>query len=342
MSTRFTPDSAERVVENCKGRTLDLHSCSVSSEGVRALSEALAKVNPGRITSLNLFLNSLGASGAAEVKNMCTGEGGGSALRILNVRNNSFGVLGGVEMAKMISENRSLVSLNLDSNGLGPEGVEVVAEALRSNSSLTSLSLAFNRAGAVGAEKVAEALHHNKTLTALDLEGNNVKRASVSLVRSALRSSIQELLLRSNRIKLRGLMALATATEMWGGERGEGGGEEAKSSSSIMTTPTTTMTTTRQQASPTLTTDTAPVRTVTHNNDEDESKGIAKYHSMKPFFEQPSPLSWLLRVDLQYNTSGPEGHRIVVVLELLRHVRLLALSERVMSYVPEEDVLRMR
>mmetsp|Transcript_7646 Transcript_7646/g.12167 ORF Transcript_7646/g.12167 Transcript_7646/m.12167 type:complete len:464 (+) Transcript_7646:254-1645(+) len=132
------------------------------------------------------------------------------------------------------------------------------------------------------------------------------------------------------------------SSSMIGGERGEGGGEEAKSSSSIMTTPTTTMTTTRQQASPTLTTDTAPVRTVTHNNDEDESKGIAKYHSMKPFFEQPSPLSWLLRVDLQYNTSGPEGHRIVVVLELLRHVRLLALSERVMSYVPEEDVLRMR
>jgi len=347
---------------------------------------------------------------------------------------------------------RSLISLNLDSNGLGAEGVEVVAGALRNNSSLTSLSLSFNRAGTVGAEKVAEALNHNKTLTALDFEGNNVKKASVCLVRSALRSSIQvlnlssngisdrsgeriarllapageeaklsspssssssaaslpttvtseekeeeeeeepnggaprqlrELLLRSNRIKLRGLMALATATEVWGRKRrrkmmkraakaktstaattttavirrnidemigttpssvvqggkkekggGGGGNEEAKSSSSTATT--TKILTTKQRAP-------SPTTTIVLVGDKREEIANHDHHPLTLSFEQQPQPSWSqLRVDLQYNTSGPEGIRIIVILELLRYVRLLSLSESVMSYIPENDILRMK
>jgi len=109
----------------------------------------------------------------------------------------------------------------------------------------------------------------------------SVKGTSVGDTRAAAVSLLpSELTLRSNRIGMRGLLALVAAASAWAHDN------EATSITNL-------------------------------------DLGGKKFAT---------------RLDLRYNVNEPEGFRMLVYVEVLRHVRMPQLSETVVGYITEQDL----
>lgn len=91
----------------------------------------------------------------------------------LNLYMNNIGVTGATALAQMLKSNTGLAGLYLDGNNLGDDGATALAEALKYNNALTTLDLNYNNIGNNGATALAGALESNTALTTLWLARND-------------------------------------------------------------------------------------------------------------------------------------------------------------------------
>ncbi|KAF9301293.1 hypothetical protein BGZ91_009615, partial [Linnemannia elongata] len=97
-----------------------------------------------------------------------------SILITLDLRYNSIGPDGALELFEALKINSTLTTLILFNNSIGPDGAQALSEALKTNSTLTTLQLWSNSIGPDGAQALSETLMTNSTLTNLDLSDNSI------------------------------------------------------------------------------------------------------------------------------------------------------------------------
>ena len=168
----------EGLKENTTLQTLDLSATKINNTGILVLVEALKK-NPN-LQKLNLSFNRISALGANDlarlliesklrqliITNNQLGDEGVAILEealkenkfltILNLRLNQIGNLGACALARVLVENRGILSvLRVDYNLIGPEGVDILRAAARWNGKIKSVCLLYNPGLVVNNDSVA-------------------------------------------------------------------------------------------------------------------------------------------------------------------------------------------
>ena len=136
-----------------------------------------------------------------------------SALKTLDLSNNSISDAGAVALAQALHHNSTLWKLYLSNNSIGDAGAVALAQTLHHNSTLKTLDLSNNSISDAGAVALAQALHHNSTLKTLDLSNNSISDAGAVALARALQhnSTLKELDLSNNSISDAGAVAIAQA-----------------------------------------------------------------------------------------------------------------------------------
>jgi len=131
------------------------------------MADCLSTITSLRLTSLNLYSNSIGDEGA---KAIAQSESMRSLIK-LDLSCNSIGDEGAKAIARSESM-RSLTELYLWNNSIGDEGAKAIAQS-ESMRSLTELDLSCNSIGDEGAKAIAQS-ESMRSLTELDLSYNSI------------------------------------------------------------------------------------------------------------------------------------------------------------------------
>ncbi len=112
---------------------------------------------------------------------MLKADSGRARCSELDLRRNSLGDAGAVEIAQAIRYSRSVVHVDLSSNSLGPHAGEAVFASLMANASVTSLDVSSqpgpgrNRLGAKAMLSAIPVLRSSKILSILNIGGNAIR-----------------------------------------------------------------------------------------------------------------------------------------------------------------------
>ena len=177
----------------------------LEDESIIPIAEWLSfDIHGKELVELGLHQNKIGQRGC---KMLCQSLTTHSCLTDVSVYSNQPGTFWGVEMSKVLMDNRVLLALDMGGCGVGDAGAIALADALRwtnsiekeqetnsnvrmrgSNCTLTDLHLDHCGIGDLGMNALSTALEHNTTLTNLWLHGNKG---------NDIMSHIQELLRRN-------------------------------------------------------------------------------------------------------------------------------------------------
>ncbi|XP_072895020.1 ribonuclease inhibitor-like [Hemitrygon akajei] len=169
----------------CKIEKLCLDFVSLTAAGVVDLVSALSTNRS--LTELDLANNELGDSGVKLVFEALRSPE--CKIQKLCLRSVGLTAAGVVDLASVLSTNRSLTELDLGGNKLRDSGMKLVFEALRNQEcKIQKLSLRSVSLTAAGVVDLASALSTNHSLTELDLAENELGDSGVKLVSEALRN----------------------------------------------------------------------------------------------------------------------------------------------------------
>lgn len=192
---------------------LDLHGNNIGEEGCEKLARALG--HQKTLLRLNLNGNPLTDKGCIALAH-CLAQSN-DTLTDLDVGNTEIGVLGAIEFASALRQNRFLTRVSLDNMrapSLQEEPVVHLADALIANSSVRELSLCKFQIRDTGAEVLAQSLERNTALAALHLRCNQIGHAgaeSIAVLLERPECALQFLDLSSNRITDLGARSIARA-----------------------------------------------------------------------------------------------------------------------------------
>eukprot|EP01117_Protostelium_nocturnum_P008632 TRINITY_DN3098_c1_g1_i1.p1 TRINITY_DN3098_c1_g1~~TRINITY_DN3098_c1_g1_i1.p1 ORF type:complete len:376 (+),score=117.62 TRINITY_DN3098_c1_g1_i1:49-1176(+) len=124
----------------------------------------------------------------------------------LSLAFNRIDWVGATQLASVIEEKNTLISLNLGGNRMECEGAKAFASVLKSNPSLTLLDLSSNSIGNEGAIAIFSSLESNSILKSLDLRNNAIDGQGLEGIASSLKCnySLTSLDLSSNVIGMEG------------------------------------------------------------------------------------------------------------------------------------------
>lgn len=199
----WTADGVMQALERALARRAPLAVLNVARAAVGDAGAALAAEAARRGTLTTLSLRSTGL-GSAGLEALCVAlrDGGGGALRTLDVGWNKLRSAGAAQLGEALSENRTLTALHLPGNELGDGAAAGLARALGAErTALALLDLECNGIGAAGAAALALATRGNATLTALNLRDNCVGPSGAE----SLAAAIAEGRLRAPPLPLRSL-----------------------------------------------------------------------------------------------------------------------------------------
>jgi hypothetical protein len=138
---------------------------------VRFLEPCLGRGS--RLTRLYLAQNNIAGDDCVELVRMLETN---TALRLLDLRVNRIGDLGGEALGGLLAKTGTLSSLEVSQNELGNRGALALAEGIAANraisASLTSISLIGNKFTDVGARALEDALHTPGARTKLTMRLN--------------------------------------------------------------------------------------------------------------------------------------------------------------------------
>ena len=154
---------------------LHLPTTGVTARCTLALADALRSGSGLKV--LNMYGNSLGDEGAANLASLFADGGALSGLTTLGIGVNSIGAAGAAALGKAIGScpTCKLSTLGLYRNDVGDEGAMALAESVVApNIDLQNLFLGGNGISDTGAVALASALMSNNNLIALSLEGGGI------------------------------------------------------------------------------------------------------------------------------------------------------------------------
>lgn len=105
---------------------------------------------------------------------LAEGLAANSALRTLNLNDNTVGPKGAEALAQILPNLKNLESLNLGDCLLKTNGAVVLTKALGDGNypALTELNLSYNEIRSIGIDPIVQAVAHKGQLTSLILDGN--------------------------------------------------------------------------------------------------------------------------------------------------------------------------
>ncbi|EAN99276.1 hypothetical protein C3747_9g355 [Trypanosoma cruzi] len=170
---KFPTRSVARRI--CDGKeSLDLSFFGLKKKGSIALSAAL-RVNLS-IKTLSLVGNHITPAGAMEIARSLSES---RTVTLLDFGQNKLGardpgetVRGGAVVAELLRAGNVLKTLSLRDNGLSDQHIAEFVEVAIDNTELNSLDLSFNKIGYLGAIDVAQILSRNGDLREINLEWN--------------------------------------------------------------------------------------------------------------------------------------------------------------------------
>jgi len=118
---------------------VDLNHTRIDDIGAFAIADAIKQSNS--LATLNLSLNSIGATGASSI-------------------------------ADATKQSKSLTALYFGGNAISDFGAAAIADAIKKSTSLMAVDLSCNRINDVGASAIADAMKQSKSLITVDLSGN--------------------------------------------------------------------------------------------------------------------------------------------------------------------------
>ena len=160
-------DSLASVLKDHSGCTLtelNLQDCHISSEGAVELAAALCKNTIFK--QLDLSDNPIGehVEGVTAVAKMLVEN---KTLITLNLEDCHISSEGAVELAAALCKNSTLKHLDLDNNPIGVEGASSMSDMLQHNTSLKELRLRDDSVWEEGVHQLINSLKHNQTLREL-------------------------------------------------------------------------------------------------------------------------------------------------------------------------------
>lgn len=183
-----------RVAEMIKGfmrgrmRKLKIVHEGVTKSGGRLIASELRRTRAGReLTALDLSENSLGDEGVADISDGlrgCLAHKAAGSLRSLNLSRNQIEEPGGVEIARLVSSNRSLSYVNLSANSLGEQAGLSLAAAFTTSSTLTDLDLCGCCLGGRAAAAICRTVR--RSILTLNLRRNAIGSRGSALVSDSL------------------------------------------------------------------------------------------------------------------------------------------------------------
>ncbi len=150
----------------------------VTGTGAEALANAL-KVNT-HLKELSLCNSRMGPA-AARYLILCLQRN--NHLELLDLGDNLLGVDGGVGVAELLLENRTIKKLYLSMTGMDWVVCATIAKSLQLNTTLQSLSLSFNQVNDEAAKELAISLGNNSSLQSLNLSGNRITEQGLNRFR---------------------------------------------------------------------------------------------------------------------------------------------------------------
>eukprot|EP00611_Tribonema_gayanum_P010138 TRINITY_DN2004_c1_g1_i4.p1 TRINITY_DN2004_c1_g1~~TRINITY_DN2004_c1_g1_i4.p1 ORF type:complete len:697 (-),score=219.27 TRINITY_DN2004_c1_g1_i4:243-2333(-) len=129
----------------------------------------------GEFLAFNRALHTLEIEWEAvrDVEHICEGLRHAPGLLTLNLTHNSIGAEGGVQLARALMENTSLLELDIRENMVG-SSMGAIADSIKGHRCLETLHVEDNGIGDEGACAVAEALNRSLSLKYVFLDGNNI------------------------------------------------------------------------------------------------------------------------------------------------------------------------
>ena len=156
-------------------KKLRISHCSISSSGIRNITEALVSFSHS-LRKLNISSNNLSNSGAEAIGEYLKNES--SVLYELDLSYNEIGMQGGAKLAEGLKVNTVLRKLDISNNFLSDEGAIAFGDCLKTNFTLVKLDLSFNCITIKSKTIFAEAIQVNKGLHTLKLASKDISNDS--------------------------------------------------------------------------------------------------------------------------------------------------------------------
>jgi len=205
ISDEGMPFLSEVFSMNTTIKGLNLSHNLICDEGAECLFKALE--GHSTLTELNLSYNRM----TDDLFTLFSTKIGIS-LREIQLSDNAFTDEGVCNLAKALSQSKTLAKLYLSNcRDVGDRSATVFAEALLQNTSLLLLELSHNRIGDTGAQAFADLLRNNKTLVTLGLGSNHISDLGGVALAEGLRlnSTLATIDLHHNRLTSRTALVMA-------------------------------------------------------------------------------------------------------------------------------------
>ncbi|KAJ8297852.1 hypothetical protein KUTeg_024383 [Tegillarca granosa] len=140
--------------------------------------------NEGATALAQTFKNGINHPGITALANAFAAN---KNLKIINLNDNTFSVIGAKNMAKVLSQLQNLEVINFGDCLVRTEGAKALAEVLtKGHKNLVELNLSGNEINQAGANAVAEAMENKDKLEKLDLDCNELGEEGVEIVKATM------------------------------------------------------------------------------------------------------------------------------------------------------------
>ncbi|XP_033727333.1 F-actin-monooxygenase MICAL3-like isoform X10 [Pecten maximus] len=198
LTTEQVKELGTYIEKSDNVKSLCLRNCGIDDDKFDKMVDSIENTKSD-IKMLNLNLNKLGDSAAADIADMM---GEKSSIEILLIHGNPLGDKGVKNLLMGIldiddddddddeDEGVNLRELDLGDTNMGDSGMNKVATFLEKNTTLKTLNLNGNKAVSVeGWQRLGKALKKNKTLQTLSLDFNNIGDDGIAAIVDGLRTN---------------------------------------------------------------------------------------------------------------------------------------------------------
>eukprot|EP00751_Fragilariopsis_kerguelensis_P032080 CAMPEP_0170929560 /NCGR_PEP_ID=MMETSP0735-20130129/14901_1 /TAXON_ID=186038 /ORGANISM="Fragilariopsis kerguelensis, Strain L26-C5" /LENGTH=421 /DNA_ID=CAMNT_0011330753 /DNA_START=88 /DNA_END=1353 /DNA_ORIENTATION=- len=192
-------------------RCLDLSYNHIKSRGATLIANALEESTISNLEILNMSCNAIGHQGMQTISKMLTID---RTIVSLYLGMNNIGPVGAAHLSFAIKNNYTLRLLHINENQIGSNGVSLLFDQLKNdNRTIENLNLSWNHIGIQGVNDLTDVLIKNSVLTQIDLSGNQIGSDGVILLANSLayNISLNKINLSNNQIDDNGAYAMAKA-----------------------------------------------------------------------------------------------------------------------------------